>query len=214
MADSEKDMDAAERALGTLPATKESPEDRDLRSAWEMRLAPLLDVFADAEPPQGFFARIEQAIAIDRLRAELSSAQGHVRRWRGASLVAGLAAAALAIWLAIPLAQPPARYVAVVTSDSDGTTGLIIEFDTGSGIATVIPAGASAPPGRALEMWHLPEGADRPHSLGLLPRNAELRRTIRTGEGDLFAISFEPPGGSPTGQPTDPQYHGRIVKVE
>ena len=124
-------------------------------------------------------------------------------------------AAALAIYIAVPIVAPQdaPKYVAVVTADDGGQAGLIIQVDTGTGLATVIPV--TAPPiGQSYEMWHLPQGATRPVSLGLLPQNAVARSTIQTQPGELFAISLEPEGGSPTGQPTLPQFHGTVVEVK
>ena len=214
MADPERDLDAAERALGTLPLEGEGPEDRALRHAWEDRLAPLLDGMPETTPPPGLFGRIERTIDLDETVVELASVRRGARRWKALAMTAAAMAAALAIWVAIPQFMPAPRYVAIVNSDADGTPGMVIEFDTGSGIATVIPVGVTAPEGRSLEMWHLPVGADKPRSLGLLPDGARLDRRITAGEGDIFAISFEPPGGSPTGQPTDPRYHGTIIQVD
>lgn len=219
MADAtERDLDAAERALGTLPKTGEGPEDVRRREAWERRLAPLLDVIAPAEPPPDLFARVEARLDRDAFNDDLAAERARTGRWRGATVLAGALAAVLALWIVVPgvlvAPQEAPRYVAVVTSDTDGSTGLVIEFDTATGVATVIPAGASAPENRALEMWHLPDGETRPRSLGLLPQGPEARVTFAAGPGDLFALSFEPPGGSPTGQPTQPAYHGSIVRVD
>lgn len=214
MADRERILDAGERALGTLPDEAGTAEDRALRDAWDRRLAPLLEPIESVDPPAGLYDRIEQRIRLDENVIELAAARKNVRRWKGVAALAAAAAAALAVWVAVPFFQPAPRYVAVVTSDSDGSPGMVIEFDTGSGVATVIPVGIEAPGNRALEMWHLPVGAEKPYSLGLLPDNPQLRRSVEAGVGDIFAISYEEPGGSPTGQPTDPRYHGTIIKVE
>ena len=214
MASNERDIDAAERALGTLPRDGEPARDRTLREAWERRLAPLLDVIGPVEPPPDMFARITRQIDHEAVVADLSAWRARARRWRLAAATATAVAAASLLWVASDTPAPQNRYVAVVTDDVTGTAGLIIELDTATGVATVIPVVADRPADRSLEMWHLPEGAERPYSLGLLPANAEIRQSLVAGPGDIFAISFEPLGGSPTGQPTEPRFHGRIVKVE
>ncbi len=216
MADEERDLDAAERALGTEPEGQENAADRAAREAWERRLAPLLEAVEPVEPPEGLFGRISGRIAVEDMIADLGAARKRASRWKRATVLAGSLAAAIAVYVAVDYWQPPPSetYVAVVTSDADGEAGLIVQFDTGTGIATIVPVNIQAPPGRSLEMWHLPEGAERPYSLGLLPNAPEALKTLKTGPGDLFAISLEPQGGSPTGQPTEPIYHGRIVKVE
>lgn len=215
----EREYIAAERALKLEPLSGESPEDARLREDWERRLAPLLEAEA-AAPPPGLFARIEAEI--DRAASgtsanagteiiELSALRRQVRRWKAATGFALAAAAALAIYVATPRA--PDRYVALVTADDGGEAGLIIQFDTGSNVATVIPV-VAPPPGNSYEMWTIPEGRTRPVSLGLLPKAAVSRSQFTAAPGQIFAISLEPEGGSPTGQPTQPQFHGTLVKVE
>lgn len=214
----ERDYRAAERALGLDPLTGESAGDARLREAWELRLSPLLDG-PEAAPPPGLLQRIEAAInATAPAQAlqgaeitELSKLRRQVRRWKTATGVALAAAAALALYVATP--QDPARYVALVTADEGGEAGLIIQFDTGSNIATVIPV-VAPPPGNSYEMWTIPEGQTRPVSLGLLPQAAVSRAEFTAAPGQIFAISLEPEGGSPTGQPTEPRFHGKLIKVE
>lgn len=217
MADEERDLDAAERALGTETGGRpESAAERTAREDWERRLAPLLSAVPPVEPPEGLFGRIAGRIAVEDMIIDLDSARKRVSRWKRATALAGSIAAAIAIYVAVDHIQPPAaeRYVAVVKSDANGQAGLIVQFDTGTGVATIVPVNIEAPAGRSLEMWHLPSGATRPLSLGLLPDTPEALQTLQAGPGDIFAISLEPPGGSPTGQPTQPIYHGNIVKVE
>ena len=218
MAD-ERDLNAAERAIGHAPTGGETPADRAAREAWERRLSPLLTEAPAIEPPADMMARIEAKLGDDTpgASAEVIQLRRSVGRRRGFAGLAVAAAAAMAIYVAVPQTPAPAeaaKYVAVVTADDSGQTGLLIHFDTGSGVATVIPAGARPPDGSSYEMWHLPEGATTPVSLGLLPQNAVSRATFSAGEGDLFAISLEPLGGSPTGQPTQAVYHGTVVRVE
>ncbi|MEO0360885.1 MAG: anti-sigma factor [Pseudomonadota bacterium] len=211
----EREHIAAERALGHAPTVGETADEARLREAWEARLAPLLERIAPVDPPAGVFDRALSAldapgdgVSVVRLRRQLV-------RWRGVAGAAVAAAAALALYVAVPKpAAEAGRYVAVVTADDDGRTGLVVQIDLASGVATVIPAGAAPPEGSSYEMWHLAEGETRPVSLGLLPREAVLRRGLAAGEGDLFAISLEPQGGSPTGQPTTPLYHGTVVRAD
>ena len=234
MAD-DHDLNAAERALGHAPTGGEDAAARATREAWERRLAPLLASAPEVAPPDALLARIEAEIDDDAsaaennpeapfnggpagMGAEVIQLRRRIGVWKGVAGAAMAAAAALAIYVAVPQAPAPepvaAKYVAVVTADEGGQTGLLIHFDTGTGVATVIPAGAAPPDGSSYEMWHLPQGATTPVSLGLLPESAVARQTIVAGEGDLFAISLEPQGGSPTGQPTQPVYHGTVVRVE
>jgi anti-sigma-K factor RskA len=60
-----------------------------------------------------------------------------------------------------------------------------------------------------MELWLIPAG-DKPHSLGLIapgrPVRIEVPRDLveRISAESALAVSMEPPGGSPTGQPTGP----------
>ena len=62
--------------------------------------------------------------------------------------------------------------------------------------------------GKSLELWVLPANG-APQSLGLVSSSADTRLRIaasdpRMQRGKAFAVSLEPQGGSPTGQPTGP----------
>lgn len=217
MTGKERDLDAAERALGTLPRKRESVKARHLRERWEQRLAALLKPVEPVTPPPGMFARISENLAHIETRHSLHRARRGERRWQGISLVAGLAVLGLSAALLQPLLFPQAdtaRYVAVVTAEATGETAMVVEFDTATGIATVIPVGIDAPEDKDFQMWRVPAGEEAPVSIGLLPDTPVTRRNIVAAPGDVFAISVEQPGGSPTGQPTDARYFGEIVKVE
>lgn len=240
----EREFIAAERALGVEPTAGETPAEAALRAAWEQRLAPMLLSAAPAEPPADMLERIEAEIAADERGAasrrpakappaaasaaapgtaeivELAPLRRSVRVWKGVAGVALAAAAALALYVAAPGVIPgldqgdeAPKYVAVVTADDGSGAGLIIEFDTGSGVATVVPV-TTPPEGSSYQMWTIPEGQTRPVSLGLLPRDPEARTGLAPTPGQLFAISLEPEGGSPTGQPTQPLFHGTLERVE
>ena len=63
--------------------------------------------------------------------------------------------------------------------------------------------------GRAAELWLIPAG-QKPISVGLITRDQPTTLTlapallVRLGPTALLAVSVEPAGGSPTGQPTGP----------
>jgi len=63
--------------------------------------------------------------------------------------------------------------------------------------------------GRDYELWALPPGA-RPVSLGVLPASGVVNRALSAAQLSALAssmqlaVSLEPAGGSPTGQPTGP----------
>jgi len=213
----DRDLDAAERALGTLSRKGETAKGRRHREVWEQRLAALLKPIEPVIPPPGMFARISEHLAHDKTLQTLRKTRLSARRWKGVSILSGLAVAGLCAVLLAPVLSPPepsARYVAVVTSEATGEPAMVVEFNTQSGIATVIPVGIEPPEDKAFQMWHVPAGADAPVSIGLLPESPVARQNITAAPGDVFAISVEQAGGSPTGQPTDARYFGSIVRVE
>lgn len=68
----------------------------------------------------------------------------------------------------------------------------------------------SAGAGRVLQVWTKQPGADRPVSLGLATAEGVLRvqpetiQALQPVSGQLFELTEEPLGGSPTGLPTGP----------
>jgi anti-sigma-K factor RskA len=70
---------------------------------------------------------------------------------------------------------------------------------------------ALVPEGRALEVWAVVPGADKPLSVAVLatPSGAPLRLAPEWVRPDLlFQVTLEPAGGSPTGLPTGPLIGG------
>lgn len=227
----ERDARAAEYVLGTLPASERSALEAE-RAAdpateaavrdWERRLAPLALAVPDAAPPARVWDAIRRALpgaagasAANDNRVRLLTRQ--VRRWRLVSAGTALIAAGLAALVAVgPRPQgaaPGGRYVAVVTSGGD-LPALLVSVDTGAGTAQVRPVAAKPPEGRSLELWYVAPGA-APKTLGLVGADAgrvALPAGAAAGEG-VFAVSSEPPGGSPTGQPTGQVlYTGKLIR--
>jgi anti-sigma-K factor RskA len=75
-------------------------------------------------------------------------------------------------------------------------------------------------PTASYELWLLPENSGKPISLGLLTQqgkqelliNANLTKNIKNSQ---LAVSIEPIGGSPTGQPTgDVVYQGTFLNIK
>ncbi|BBP45643.1 hypothetical protein THMIRHAS_10160 [Thiosulfatimonas sediminis] len=73
---------------------------------------------------------------------------------------------------------------------------------------------------RTYELWIIADGLNQPESLGLMPEVGEYNLPLNEqqiallGKVQKFAVSVEPAGGSPTGQPTSsPVYLGEISKI-
>ena len=213
---------AAEYALGTLRGRARERLRRWMRddaelarevAAWEARLAPLAQAVAPVEPP----ARVWNALQtrLDGGRKMSFSV------WKALGLMAsGAAAALVAVALLLPLLRDttPAAYVAVL---SDARTNRAVLVATAGQADKVLRVNTLDPAiqvsGRSLELWALPRDG-KPKSLGLVGAGRAALRLADTAERSLgnvpaLAISLEPQGGSPTGQPTGPVlYSGPCVK--
>jgi anti-sigma-K factor RskA len=208
--DPEDSAEAAEYALGLLGASERTAfEARLARSAtlraevrdWQARFAAMaLDEVEAVAPPAALKERVETALFRDA-----RPAGGRVRQW-----LAGLGAAAavaVVVLLLIPDApQSPSGpvYTAEVTGDAGLT--LAAAYDAGAGVLTLARQSGGAAPGRALELW-LIAGDNPPVSLGVLPGTPEVTLAVAPDLAaalarGLLAVSDEPEGGSPTGQPT------------
>lgn len=137
--------------------------------------------------------------------------------WRRTASVALAAALALAIGLGLLLMPAPAPTHTAVFADAQGRPVWIVDARLPEGAIGIraLPA-AAPPPGKSYELWMLPAGG-APVSLGLLPASgavdlvlgAERAHRLQTAAG--IAVSLEPAGGSPTGQPTGPVVYQAVL---
>jgi len=218
---------AADYALGTLrgPARRRferlMADDAALRQqveGWELRLNSLAESAPAVAPPPRLWARIEQRLG----PAPMLASSGLFERlwqslafWRGLGLVATAAAATLVAYVAlVPVGAPERQYIAVLI-DADKAPILVAKFDSGTRQLSLRSLQApAADPAHSHELW-LVAGSSAPKSLGLLgartttidlpPDQAAALETA------ILAISLEPPGGSPTGSPTQVLFTGAVV---
>lgn len=221
------EMRAAEYVLGTLDARERADLEREAAAdpaaagrvrAWEDRLAPLMEIIPAVVPPPQVRPALLRAIPDRTARDQLAALRRRVRRWQAATGGAGLLAAGLALFVAVaPGSRDGAgegagagHYLAVVQGGG-ALPALIVRVDMRAGTAQVRPVGAEAPAGRSLELWYV--GASGPKTIGLVGA-APSRITLPQGASPdgVIAVSVEPQGGSPSGQPTGPVvYTGRLI---
>ncbi|WP_168990602.1 anti-sigma factor [Aureimonas flava] len=222
---------AGEYALGLLTPVERRAFERRLRldpalareaERWDERLHPLVDGVPAASPPARLWQAIEAELgpaAAQRAAASpagRASAGGAARRvaaaWRWLAIGSmGLAAASLA-GLALALRPDAPPMMASISADG-GTPLFVAVVDPDGGHATLMPVSLRPEAGRVPELWLVPAGG-APISLGLVDPAAPLRVDLRGREGmgtgmmrapgAALAVSMEPEGGSPTGQPTGP----------
>jgi anti-sigma-K factor RskA len=223
---------AGEYVLGTLDPEERAEAERLLASdpdfagavtAWEHRLDPLNAAIAPVAPSEGLIRRIEQRLGEPAASAKILRLERHLKGWRTATLaMTALAASLIGFIVASPREEPAHRFVAAV-QQGDQQPIFVVAVDTAKGIIAVRPVAARAPEaGRDYELWAVGGGRPRPQSLGLIAlRNVNLPAArLESGKGasfgdTVFAVSLEPRGGSPTGQPTGPVlWTGKLVPVD
>jgi anti-sigma-K factor RskA len=225
---------AGEYVLGTLTAPERAEaETRIVREsafasvvlAWERHFAPFALAAVPLQPPAHLRRRILEAIgAGEAAGGNVVQLRRQLNVWRGLTVGAAALAAALAAVLLVRPPEPPlpagGKYVAVLQPEGPGPA-FVATIDLASGTISALRIGAEPQAGKSYELWAVGGGRDRPQSLGLV--DASLRipadRLGRVDPGTLaetvFAVSLEPEGGSPTGQPTGPVlYTGKLVATE
>lgn len=210
---------AAEYVLGTLqgPARRRfdallggHPALREAVAQWQARLAPLTTSVTAVTPPERVWQGVES-----RLFSASAQQEAALPWWKRLALwrtVSGLASAAALAMFLIAIQAPPAQapIVIVLGANPEAAATLNASFVasvSADGRALVLKPlnDLTVTPGRALELWAVPEqGA--PRSLGLVQAAGAttLLRPQLLRDTAAFAVSVEPAGGSPTGAPTGP----------
>lgn len=218
----ERDLLAAELAMGLLDGAERAqaealahsdPEFRAAVARWSGRLAPMLDEVAPAPPPERLWGRIEAGIAPPR--PNVVQLRRKVTLWRAWSAAASAVAAGLALILVTrpspaPAPRPAPTLVAMMQAEGSPAR-LVATYDPASRRLIVQAAAGMAPaPGHAHELWLIPARGGNPHPMGMVSPTAPNRMDVPPpmardiAEGATFAVSVEPPSGSPTGLPTGP----------
>lgn len=223
------DQDAAEYALGVTTAAQRLEAERRMASdpgfaglvtAWDDRLAPLIDAIPGKTPPRVVWMRIAAQLGLAPKTAN-AGVWSNINIWRTATGVFAVAAAAsMAILLVYPkpietptTVAAPAAPDAALTSvgllkGETGPASFVVTLDRANKRLMIAPVSSASPTDKSFEMWVLPKGQP-PISLGVMDGHEIV--TIDTdkligpdGSRANLAVSLEPRGGSPTGLPTGP----------
>lgn len=202
---------AAEYALGLLDRSEarafeaRMASDPALRAAyviWAEDLAKLTDPIAPVEAPALVYKTLDQRLFGDEKQGWL--------QWLGLvpALIGGLIAAALVYFVSSfgLLTTPVGPRLNAEIAATDHSLVVLAAFDPTTEHLLLNRTAGAAGPGRVLELW-LIAGDNPPVSLGVLPDTAAAElplspTVVAALNGGTLAISDEPPGGSPTGQPT------------
>lgn len=183
---------------------------RDAVAAWQTRLMPLTDALRPIDPPPRVWRRIRERLGMQ------AKSRWSLAFWRNMSLASTAAAIMLALYIGIaPLRTGEVSYIALISDTQAQPAWIVSQRNSRLTIKALSPRALAS--NQALELWLLPEGA-KPVSLGLVPlagsQTVVLPESVRNqfARASAVAISLEPTGGSPTGQPTGPVlYQGPLV---
>ncbi|MEI9423660.1 anti-sigma factor [Mesorhizobium sp. Cs1299R1N1] len=215
------DLFAAEYVLGVLSAEERQIASRRIDSeadfarlvdGWEVRLSLLASAYPEIEPPASAKSAIDRRLFSATDAAPAATPAGlwsSLAFWRG---LAAAALAALALYIAVPYLNPPAapqtRLAASLAAEGSDVKYLAVYDAARHDVGLSLVSGERAA-GKDFELWMI-EGKNAPVSMGVIPAGQTAHVTVapavqqKLAQGAVLAVSLEPAGGSPTGQPTGP----------
>ncbi|HVY57900.1 MAG TPA: anti-sigma factor [Xanthobacteraceae bacterium] len=222
-----------ERRLGELHAMVEPVEPPT--ELWD-RIKSSLDGTASAPmrlPALPQDAR-DRAVGPGEPRVNVIPLVRRLSRWRAAAIATGALAAVLAALIVAAAIMPdllPARmrqsrtaeapalgrFVAVLQREG-ASPAFILTVDVAHRSFTVRRV-ADPEPGKSFELWLISNRSPQPRSLGVVDGEFTPPRTLAgldpaTISNATYAVSLEPEGGSPTGEPTGPVvFQGRLIEA-
>lgn len=117
-----------------------------------------------------------------------------------------------------PAPPSPAQLVAVLQQNA-AEPAFILTVDQATKTFTVRRVGAAPPPEKSFELWLVSDKLPRPRSLGVIGESDfTSRAALAAFDADtinqaIYAVTVEPAGGSPTGNPTtNPIYAGKLIE--
>lgn len=216
-------LDAGERAAVAARRLREPALEAAIRD-WERRLAPLAELVPAVAPPEDAFVKIEARIDGSGTPSSAGGMIVDLRRrlslWRTAAIAASAIAASLVVAVGVRDFQPKPKQqnlVAVLQKDA-ASPAFLVTVNIEDRIMTVQPVATKPEPGKSYELWIVQDSLGAPKSLGVIDEpKAMTRPTLAAYKPDViesatFAVSLEPEGGSPTGQPTGPVvFSGKLI---
>jgi anti-sigma-K factor RskA len=184
---------------------------------WQEHFLSITDRLVPLTAPQTLSARIERSVdaleSATQTKAPASTKLGlfwqNLALWRGLSTACFVVAVFFAVQLQTvqPTMSDP-TYIAVLVAPENKTPGWVIQTSQARQMQLVPLAAIEIPAGKALQFWTKAEGWDAPVSLGLVKKgetlNIALDKLPPLTDNQLFELTLEQEGGSPTGKPTGP----------
>jgi len=211
---------AAEYVLGTLRGRARrrferwlvSPQVGAIVKAWEERLAGLEPRLEPVSPPSTVWTGIENKLELRRSHAQPAM------RWLAIAASLAFFVVAGVFLLRSPdggvQVTPPTQLAStqrsLLQADPQTIYWRVEVLGDNQELSLHVHVVHDLPPGKAHELWALPEGGGAPVSLGLMPHTGDHHRVLTASQraalagSKQIAVSLEPEGGSPTGAPTGP----------
>jgi anti-sigma-K factor RskA len=108
-------------------------------------------------------------------------------------------------------------YVGVFQKD-DQSPAFLLTVDLETRMLSIRVVSAERPANKTYQIWIASEATGGvPQSLGLIDDTARITRAALTSydpavvQRATFGVSLEPLGGSPTGRPTGPALHSKLI---
>ncbi|MEQ1956348.1 anti-sigma factor [Mesorhizobium yinganensis] len=215
------DLLAAEFVLGVLSSDERAaaahrieaePDFSRAVERWENHFAPMASAYAPVEPPALVKAALDRRLFSQQAAAadKPSSLWASLTFWRGltAAAVAALLLAVVVPYLRAPVGEAQGQLVASLAAEGSDVRYLAV-YDPASGAVGLSHVSGDRAAGKDFQLWMI-EGSNAPVSMGVIPVGASVHLPVDTAAreklaaGSKLAISLEPVGGSPTGQPTGP----------
>ena len=204
------DASVGEYALGVMPHAERLRFDADLKTdrvlqkrlaVWETNFAPMTGELADVTPPPMLLSKIEQRLFPATKTVSLFQRLGF---WQAAT---ALGFGALAFVVAVPRLLPNSVETAPLVAVIQGETLLVsASYNAADGTLSVSRKRGTEAQNEDFELWIIAAG-NAPASMGVLQAGEatliKVPEALKTMiAGSTLAITNEPDGGSPTGQPT------------
>lgn len=212
---------ADDYVLGLLETSEATAVEAAMESDGELRAAiaasrerflPLDTAVEPAAIKGELWSNIESRLPLQSKSASLklthTANDNSTNRWRAVAVSAIAATVVLAAGLTFSLTRTTEPLVIAVLVNETGEVQAVVE-DFGNERATVrMLADVAVPGDKTIQVWTLPSKDVGPVSLGLIDgvRSARLDGpALPTPRSDqLYEITLEQAGGSPTGRPTGP----------
>ena len=222
------DMLSAEYVLGSLKGAarrryeqliRQRPDWAQTHNWWESHIHLLADTVPAVQPP----SKVWQNIQTRLFKSSTATASPF---WKSLAFLSTALAASFATFLIMQSPRQVIEFepaqVALLANDKTQAGWLLSLTKNNKGESEIRAnslASLETKPDNAFELWLLPADQSKPISLGLLPQQGNAIVKV-TGEVALMlassglAVSLEPLGGSPTGQPTGAVlYQGKLTQI-